>query len=285
MPNNVCLFNQYEPIISSLNPANLENGYFPVELLITKEGEFSVWYAPFDYINPLAKIVIVGITPGYQQASNALKKAHQVLKSGGSVETARAEAKTFASFSGPMRTNLTDMLDFIGIAQLLGIKSTQALFADQSHLVHFTSALRYPVMINGENYGGTPAITNTPFLRHQLESWFARECQVLSGALFIPLGPKVADSLWMLSKNRVLKAEQILDGLPHPSGANAERIKYFLMRKSKDTLSSRTNPVVIDQARESLVQKVNIAIKEKSELRNHFILDKKKDCHYSNNRI
>lgn len=118
-------------------------------------------------------------------------------------------------------------------------------------------------MINGENYGGTPAITSTPFLNHQLESWFAKECLMLPNALFVPLGSKVSDSLWTLSKKGILKSDQILDGLPHPSGANAERIKYFLMKKSKDALSSRTNPLVIDQAREKLLQKVEDAIARK----------------------
>ncbi|MBS3904582.1 MAG: hypothetical protein KGZ39_04590 [Simkania sp.] len=267
MSTNTCLFNQYQSVITSINPNNLENGYFPEDLLIQKEGSFSVWYAPFDYVNLAAKIVLVGITPGYQQASNALRKAHQVLMTGGSNDHAKAEAKKFASFSGPMRSNLTDMLDFIGIPQSLNISSTKALFEDQTHLVHFTSALRYPVMINGENYGGTPAITKTPFLKHQLESWFAKECQMLPEALFVPLGPKVSESLWTLNQKGILRSDQILDGLPHPSGANAERVKYFLMKKNKDALSSRTNPSVIDQARETLIRKVNAAIDEKNEKR------------------
>ncbi|WP_223146926.1 uracil-DNA glycosylase family protein [Methylomonas fluvii] len=263
MPTNTCLFNQYQNAISSLDPNSLENGYFPEDLLIQKQGSFSVWYSPFDYVNPAAKIVLVGITPGYQQASNALRKAHQVLMAGGSIEHAKSESKKFASFSGPIRNNLTGMLDFIGIPQLLNIPSTKAFFEDQTHLVHFTSALRYPVMINGENYGGTPAITKTPFLKHQLESWFAKECQMLPDALFVPLGPKVSESLWALKEKGMLRGDQILDGLPHPSGANAERVKYFLMKKSRDALSSRTNASVIDQARESLTRKVNNAIARK----------------------
>lgn len=263
MPINTCLFNHYQKAITSLDTNILENGHFPENLLIQKEGSFSVWYAPFDYVNPAAKIVLVGITPGYQQASNALRKAHQVKMAGGSNDHAKAEAKKFASFSGSMRSNLTDMLDFIGIPQLLNISSTKALFEDQTHLVNFTSALRYPVMINGENYGGTPAIIKTPFLKHQLESWFAKECQMLPDALFVPLGTKVSESLWALNSKGILRSDQILDGLPHPSGAKAERVKYFLMKKSKDALSSRTNPLIIDQAREALIRKVSTAIDQK----------------------
>ena len=37
------------------------------EFLIKKDGNIEIYYAPFDYINTKAKIVIVGITPGLQQ--------------------------------------------------------------------------------------------------------------------------------------------------------------------------------------------------------------------------
>jgi len=48
--------------------------------------------------------------------------------------------------------------------------------------------------------------------------------------LFKPLGPKVAQVFEMLIKQGVLDSNQILFGLPHPSGANAERIAYFLRK-------------------------------------------------------
>ena len=40
--------------------------------------------------------------------------------------------------------------------------------------------------------------------------------------------------------------------MPHPSGANAERIAYFLGRKSRDQLSVKTNADRIDDAREHM---------------------------------
>tara|TARA_R110001583_G_scaffold191912_1_gene357798 strand:- start:16829 stop:17005 length:177 start_codon:yes stop_codon:yes gene_type:complete len=54
----------------------------------------------------------------------------------------------------------------------------------------------------------------------------------------------------------LLDHKRILDGLPHPSGANAERIAYFLGSKSKDALSAKTNANKLDQARESMMRKV-----------------------------
>lgn len=47
----------------------------PGELLLTTEGDITTFYAPFDYINTQAKIVLCGITPGLQQASRALEEA------------------------------------------------------------------------------------------------------------------------------------------------------------------------------------------------------------------
>lgn len=42
----------------------------------------------------------------------------------------------------------------------------------------------------------------------------------------------------------------------HPSGANAERIAYFLGRKSRSALSAKTNPDKLDRAREEMIRKV-----------------------------
>ncbi len=38
-------------------------------LLIDREGDLEVRYAPFDHVNPEARIVILGITPGAKQAT------------------------------------------------------------------------------------------------------------------------------------------------------------------------------------------------------------------------
>ncbi len=201
------LFTEYKHAIKALKSGELNNGQLPESLLIERNQQLSTWYSPFDYINPQAKIVIVGITPGYQQASNALLKANEVLMSGGSSEQAKSEAKVFASFSGAMRNNLTEMLDFIGLNGTLDISSTKELFGDKANLAQFTSALRYPVFVNGNNYNGTPSMIGTPFLRTQLKKWFGSECQALPDAIYIPLGPKVTESLQWLAQEGILNGE------------------------------------------------------------------------------
>jgi hypothetical protein len=44
--------------------------------------------------------------------------------------------------------------------------------------------------------------------------------------------------------------------LPHPSGANAERIAYFLGRKAKGDLSAKTSPGKLDEAKAQLIKRV-----------------------------
>lgn len=210
-------------------------------------------YAPFDHVNLAAKIVVVGMTPGAYQAENAQAAAASALRSGKSLDEASRMAKAHASFSGePMRSNLVAMLDNIGVASLLGLQSTESLWSTDSNLVHFTSALRYPVFIDGKNWSGSPDMVRTPRLREWLLKYTGAELSVLREALIVPLGPKVAAAMKHLAGLGMIESDLILDGLPHPSGANAERIAYFLGRKHADKLSSKTNPVSLDTARDAL---------------------------------
>lgn len=250
------LFSKYADVIKKIPTEKLVGNHFPEDLLIERQGNFATWYSPFDFVNVNAKIVIVGITPGYQQATNALIKTKDLLLAGNSEDQVIKDAKIFASFSGPMRRNLVDMLDHIGINNVLDIDTTQSLFAERSELAQFTSTLRYPVMLDEKNYSGSPSMVKTPFLTSQLEKWFGSECEILQDAIYVPLGPKVTEALNYLAGTGIINKSKILDGLPHPSGANSERISFFLGKKKKEHLSSRTNGDKINQAKECLLEKV-----------------------------
>jgi len=47
-----------------------------------------------------------------------------------------------------------------------------------------------------------------------------------------------------------------LHGLPHPSGANAERIAYFLGRKDRSALSAKTDAARLDAINRDLKKRV-----------------------------
>jgi hypothetical protein len=191
------------------------------------------------------------------QMRNALFEARRVLLSGGGEAEALAAAKSHASFSGPMRTNLIAMLDHMGVQRLLGIGSCATLWQEDGHLVHFTSVLRYPTFVDGANYAGSPAPVADAGLMSQVSRWFAGEAAMLPGALYIPLGGLVAETIARVSAEAGIDKDRILSNLPHPSGANAERIAFFLGRKARGDLSSKVSPDRILGARATLEAQVS----------------------------
>jgi hypothetical protein len=247
------MFKNYKPIISALfDEAIHEPSVLHKALEITSEGPLQVCYVPFDHINLGAKLVIVGITPGHTQLVNAIREAKRCIDQGMSDEETLLRAKATAAFSGAIRPNLISLLDCIGLQHWLGLPTCAELFTTASHLVQNTSALRYPVFVNSANYNGAPEMTRHPILKNQLVENFGAEAKALRGAVFLPLGDKVCAALLHLADLGYIDRTRILMSLPHPSGANAERIAYFVGRKAESDLSSKTNPEKLGLAREAL---------------------------------
>lgn len=222
------------------------------DLLYAKDGSLRICYAPFDYIPTSARLAIVGITPGMTQAVNALIAARNHLSKNAPMEEVLRHAKMTASFSGAMRNNLVAMLDALGVNGLFGVASTASLFGHDSEDVHFTSALRYPVFVDGRNYNGSPNMLKTPLLLNMVETFLAEEVRQLPDAIWLPLGPKAEAAVMHLARHGQLDPARVLAGMPHPSGANAERIAVFLGRKSPDRVSRQTNSQSILAARSKL---------------------------------
>lgn len=227
-------------------------------LQIGQQNNLKSFYAPFDAINTEAKVVLVGICPGQVQWRNALQAAQNGLKKNLPFELVLKQAKATGAFSGPIRTNLIKILDHIGLHQKLGIQSTESLFNENQALVHMTSLLKHCILVNDKNYAGTsPNMLKNEFLKQHIEHYFLPEMAQLSpNAVYIPFGKSVIDVLYFLSNLGYLRPEQILDGFPHPSGANAERIKYFLGEKEASKLSTATNATLINQAKIKLLTKI-----------------------------
>jgi hypothetical protein len=248
-------FSRFASAIAALPADFASHAGLPNSLRMTGDHRDAVYYAPFDHVVTSAKLVLVGITPGKQQADLAIAAARKALQAGVSEEATCEMAKSTASFAGVTRTNLVKLLDYVGLADRLGVESTSLLWTTRADLVHFTSALRYPVLRQGENFGGA-GITRSPLLVSEMERWFATECRGLSRALFLPLGDAAREACDYMAMHGHLRSEQILSGLPHPAGSNAERIAYFLGSKPKEKLSAKTNATVIDRGREEVMRRV-----------------------------
>jgi len=251
------LFNKFTSAIR-----NFDGDPHCTALRMTSSGTLTVQYAPFDVVNLGARVVLIGITPGRTQAINALKEAQRQLLAGAAPTMALASAKLTGAFSGAMRPNLVAMLDHIGLAAWLGLHSCESLFGADARLLQTTSVLPFPVFVDGENYNGTPDLVGTPVLRQLLLDHFLPAARQLGQAVLVPMGPVPTKALAWLVREGYVDQQRILSGMPHPSGANGERIQYFLGRKPISQLSSKTDPVKLDHARTELQRAVGALRRE-----------------------
>lgn len=199
--------------------------------LIQKSQGLSMYYAPHnEFVNKKAIIIIVGITPGWNQMKMAFEQVMQDIKLHLPVTDILKNAKQTASFSGTMRTNLIHMLDQCGLPQAISIRSTKTLFDKNRHLLHTTSVIKYPVFYKNKNYTGhQPKIHLSKLLSYYAYEVFPKELQTIHGpALVIPLGKAVDDVISYLgAQNKLTSKHTYLVNFPHPSGANGYRMKQF----------------------------------------------------------
>lgn len=197
-----------------------------------KQRSLEIYYCPFDSINTSAKIILVGVTPGWTQMEMAFRTARQVLATGLPDAEVLDRAKKAAAFAGTMRRNLVTMLDGIGVPEALSIETTDSMFGPDSSLVHSTSAIRYPVFVKGRNYAGhTPKIADTPILRRFVLGPFVEEIATIPKAIVVPLGKAVEGALNLVMDRGWLTRERCLFGFPHPSGANGHRAQQYTREK------------------------------------------------------
>ena len=186
----------------------------------------------------------------------SIDAAARDLRAGLDLETIARRSKARASFGGSMRKTLVSLLNFIGINQLIRRPSTAGLWSKDEELVHFTSCLRYPVFVEGKNYSGQPDILRSDLLRNQLEMWLVEEMQALPDAIWIALGDRAGVAARHAAGLSGLSEDNLVIGLPHPSGANNERVAYLFGQKSRIELSVTTNDSTIDSERERILAQV-----------------------------
>jgi hypothetical protein len=198
------------------------------EFLLARDGTLTLYYAPFDYVNTAARVVLIGIAPGWYQTEVAFRTARDSLRAGVPLEQAGALARTTASFSGAIRRNLVAMLDELGLHTALGVASSWELFGERRDLLATSAVVRYPLFVRGGNYTGYgPDPLRHPLLRRFVFEALVGELARMEGALVVPLGRSVAESIDALTRAGALDATRCLPGLPHPSGANAHRPAQF----------------------------------------------------------
>lgn len=202
------------------------------DFLVDKEENIEIYYAPHnEYLNPRAKVFIIGITPGFQQMSTAMAEARRELEISEDIEEIQYKCKAAGRFSGSLRRNIISMLNNIKLNEALHINDCSELFEDKDYLLHTVSLIPYPVFVKNQNYSGhTPKLIKSEFLMNYVYENFIEELESLDNPkeiLLIPLGKAVEEVLLKLREQGIIRKNQILIGFPHPSGANVNRLTQF----------------------------------------------------------
>jgi len=239
-PDAVTLFTRFAPRIVALpdHERLMRADLLTPDFLLEQDHRLAIYYAPFDYINPEAKIALVGITPGFQQMEIALRASRDALRRGTPIPEIVARVKYQASFAGPIRTFLIAMLDGIGLSHALGIATCAALYADRADLLQTSAVVRHPVFVGGKDWTGhTPPARGNPLLRRYLTGVMLPELQAVPDALIVSLGKCASDALAAHIATGALDPARCLIGLPHPSGANGHRFTQYAA--VRDDLTTR----------------------------------------------
>ncbi len=219
---------QYESLIPSSPPKRLDE--LDSDLRLYSDGKIDVWYSPIGARTENPSVWILGITPGWNQMRIAYEDAAAALQSGESLRHAIDCLKPRIAFAGSMRKNLISMLDKISLNKALGLTTTEDLFG--SPLLRTGSVLKYPVFNKGKNYtGSSPTALRHPFLKQMLDVILAEELTTVPACPIIPLGKSVEQILEYAVEKGWLDPSRVLQGFPHPSGANGHRISQFNQNK------------------------------------------------------
>ena len=173
----------------------------------------------FDYVNPKAEVVIVGITPGNSQ------------QKGSREGMSPREIKRKYAFAGALRKNMVRMLDYIGLNSLLRIDTCASLWEQDFDRVEMTSLLKDATYVVGQRgktmFKDTEIIAKSKELSEKYENGFVRDCEQYKQAkLFVACGQGVYDELMKLKERGVIAAPVV--AIAHPSGNNAIRVKYYM---------------------------------------------------------
>ena len=173
----------------------------------------------FDYVNPKAEVVIVGITPGNSQ------------QKGSREGMSPREIKRKYAFAGALRKNMVKMLDYIGVNSLLRIDTCASLWEQDFDRVEMTSLLKDATYVVGKSgktmFKDTEIIAKSKELSEKYENGFVRDCEQYKQAkLFVACGQGVYDELMKLKERGVIAAPVV--AIAHPSGNNAIRVKYYM---------------------------------------------------------
>lgn len=196
-----------------------------------------IFWAPFDYTNREAKLVIVGVTPGPNQAFRSYEAVRMAVTKGAEPDAEIERIKAESSFRGEvMEPNLKSLLEHRGLAERAGIEDIDDLWTKEAQKVHFTSTIRYPTFIGGELFNNQIDSLRHPVLRRYVETYLAEELAVVPlDAVIVALGQKGPRIVRHAAKVAGIDPGRVL-ALPHPSPSANGAVRDFLSKNRTQSI-------------------------------------------------
>jgi hypothetical protein len=219
------------------------------DFVMGRESKLVLRYAPFEYVNREAKLVIVGITPGPNQIELAYEKTREMLLAGQPKANILREVKKSGAFGGEqVRPNLERILTHFKFDHILGIDHVRTLWEHNAHLMHSTSVVPHATFVLKKD-SETLMLKETPFagtfdkilnskLLHRcfMERFVPTLAQINREARFIGLGRCPESALAWCVKEGYLFPEQVLGSFCHPSRNGGSTVAYYLREKTRTEL-------------------------------------------------
>jgi hypothetical protein len=191
-----------------------------------------IFWAPFDHVNRDARLVIIGVTPGPNQALRSYRAVQMATARGAAPQAELEKIKAESSFRGEViEPNLMSLLEHSGLAERAGIENIDHLWTREAFKVHFTSTIRYPTFINGELFNNQIDSLGHPELKKYVETYLAEElASVPSDAKIVALGQKGPRIVRHAANVAGIDARRVV-ALPHPSGSATGAVRDFLSKR------------------------------------------------------
>lgn len=218
---------QYRDIIGSQGEVAVRTR----ETLMASDGRDEVYYIPFEWTNPTAKLVVVGITPGPTQLIDAYRTASSKIKVGLDDEGVLKAAKIHAAFGGPsMRPNLVRMMNHFGFAELFGVDDVLDFWGASSDIFLGTSVVPHAAFRNGKPFAGSfsDVMASRVLADCFLYDFVTSLKDIPDDAKFVGLGETPLRALSWCVSNGKLREEQVLGAFAHPSTNGGTAVDAYL---------------------------------------------------------
>ena len=191
-----------------------------------------ILWAPFDHVNRDAKLVIIGVTPGPNQALLSFRAMQKTAATGSDPQAELEKIKAESSFRGDViEANLKSLLEHSGLAEGAGIQDIDGLWTTEASKVHFTSTIRYPTFINSQLFNNQIDSLRHSELRKYIERHLAEElASVSADAAIVALGQKGPRLVRHAAKVAGIDPRRVVE-LPHPSGSATGAVRDFLSKR------------------------------------------------------